>query len=374
MKLYEHEAVELFRSYGIPVPRSIVASSPQDVRKAVFELGGRAVLKAQVLVGGRGKAGGIRVVGSPDEAEAVARLMLGASLKGEVVRKLLVAELIGFGRELYLSLTADRTNRGHLLLVSPMGGVDIEEIAAKHPESVLRVPIDPIVGLRSYHVRKAVRFLGLEGEAAADCERVLTGLYSLYSDYGCELAEINPLVVDERNRLMALDAKVIIDDNFVRVKGMPFEREKGPEDVARDLGFSYVELDGDIGVICNGAGLTMATMDLIKHYGGRPANFLDIGGGANAERVEKAVRFLLQKEGIRVVFVNVLGGITRCDEVALGLVRGIRESGKEVRLVVRLVGTREEEGQRILRENGYEFFRSMEEAARRAVELASGTA
>ncbi len=371
MKLYEHEAVELFRRYGIDVPRSSVASTPEEVKKAVAELGGRAVLKAQVLVGGRGKAGGIRPVSSPEEAEAVARTMLGSTLKGEVIRKLLVAELVDVRRELYVSFTNDRANRGHMLLASPMGGVDIEEIASKYPESVLRVQIDPLVGLRSYHVRKVVRFLGLEGDAAASCERILTGLYALYTDYGCELAEINPLVVDVRGRLLALDAKVIVDDNFARVKGLVFEREKGLEEVARELGFSYVELDGDIGVICNGAGLTMATMDLVKHYGGRPANFLDIGGGANAERVEKAVRLLLQKEGIKVVFVNVLGGITRCDEVALGLVRALKDTGSGVRLVVRLVGTREEEGQKILRENGYEFFRSMEEAARRAVELAS---
>jgi succinyl-CoA synthetase beta subunit len=371
MKLYEHEAVELFRNYGIDVPRSFVASTPEEARRAAAELGGRAVLKAQVLVGGRGKAGGIRPVSSPEEAEAVARAMLGSTLKGEVVRRLLVAELVNVKRELYISLTNDRTNRGHMLLASPMGGVDIEEIASKHPESILKVPIDPLVGLRGYHVRKVVRFLGLEGDAASACERILTGLYALYTDYGCELAEINPLVVDERNRLLALDAKVIIDDNFARVRGLAFEREKGLEDVARELGFSYVELEGEIGVICNGAGLTMATMDLVKHYGGRPANFLDIGGGANAERVEKAVRLLLQKEGIKVVFVNVLGGITRCDEVALGLVRAMKDVGKDVKLVVRLVGTREEEGQRILKENGYEFFRSMEEAARRAVELSS---
>ncbi|MCS7127256.1 MAG: ADP-forming succinate--CoA ligase subunit beta [Thaumarchaeota archaeon] len=370
MKLYEHEAVELFNRYNIPAPKSFLASTPEEARRAVERLGGQAVLKAQVLVGGRGKAGGIRAVRSPEEAEAVARELLSMRIRGEAVRRLLVAELVRVSRELYLSLTVDRTNRGHVLLASPMGGVDIEEIAATHPDRILRLTLSPLVGIRDYHVRKVHSFLGVPGELAGDLSRTLRGLYSLYADYGCELAEINPLAVTEDGRLLALDAKVIVDDNFARVNGLKFERERDLEEVARELGFSYVELDGNIGVICNGAGLTMATMDLVKHYGGRPANFLDIGGGADAKRVESAVSLLLSKESVKVVFVNVLGGITRCDEVATGLVRALKSSGRDVKLVVRLVGTREEEGQRILKENGYEYFRSMEEAARRAVELA----
>ncbi|MCS7094982.1 MAG: ADP-forming succinate--CoA ligase subunit beta [Thaumarchaeota archaeon] len=370
MKLYEHEAVELFRRFGIPVPQSVVASSPEEAKRAVEQLGGAGVLKSQVLVGGRGKAGGIRVVSSTEEAETVAKELLSMTIRGERVRRLLVAERVNIARELYLSFTIDRSNWGHVMLASSMGGVDIEEIAARHPDKVLRVAIDPLVGVRDYHLRKVAAFLEIPNELMNDVVVTVRGLYSLYSELGCELAEINPLALTQDNRLLALDAKVIIDDNLARVKGLSLERERDLEEAAREMGFSYVELDGNIGVICNGAGLTMATMDLVKHYGGRPANFLDIGGGADARRVESAVNLLLSKGSVKVVFVNVLGGITRCDEVANGLVKSLRGSRRNVKLVVRLVGTREEEGQRILRENGYEYYRSMEEAARRVVELA----
>ncbi|MCS7118383.1 MAG: ADP-forming succinate--CoA ligase subunit beta [Thaumarchaeota archaeon] len=369
MKLYEHEAIELFGRFGIPTPRSIVASTPEEARRAVEELGGQGVLKAQVLVGGRGKSGGIRVVRSPAEAESVAGELLSMTIKGESVRRLLVAELVKIARELYVSYAIDRANWGHVMLASPMGGVDIEDVAARHPDKVIRISVDPLVGVRDYHLRRVASFLEVPDGVVGDFVRTVRGLYSLYSEFGCELAEINPLALTEDGRLLALDAKLIIDDNFARVRGLRFEREKNLEEVAREMGFSYVELDGNIGIICNGAGLTMATMDIVKHYGGRPANFLDIGGGADARRVESAVNLLLSTGSVKVVFVNVLGGITRCDEVASGLVKALKSSGRGVKLVVRLVGTREEEGQRILRENGYEFYRSMEEAARRTVEL-----
>ncbi|MCS7143192.1 MAG: ADP-forming succinate--CoA ligase subunit beta [Aigarchaeota archaeon] len=373
MKLYEYQAMSLFKEYGIPVPLFEVIDSPRDAESSAEEIGLPVVLKAQVLVGGRGKAGGIKVAHSLGEVKSLASTMLMSEIRGELVKRLVVAEAVEVERELYLSATLEKYGGNYLFMASPEGGVDIEEVAKGSPEKIVMLEVDPLVGIREYHMRAIARRLDIPPTSLPDLMNILKGLFTIFKSYNCELAEINPLALTNKGNLIALDAKVIIDDNALRVyphiSRLEVEEVSGIEGEARRHGFSYVEMDGDIGIIGNGAGLTMTTMDLIKFYGGRPANFLDIGGGADAERVYKATSLLLKHHAVKVLFVNVLGGITRCDEVAKGLVRAMKESGAGKRLVVRLVGTREEEGRAILTSNGYEYFSSMDEAAKKAIEL-----
>lgn len=380
MRLYEYEGKEIFSKYGIKIPGGAVASSIDEVRAALERTGLPAVVKAQILVGSRGKAGGVRVVKSVEEALRAAGEMLSSEIRGVRVRRVLVERAVRILRELYLSITIDRASRGYFVLGSSEGGVDIEEIALRRPEAIVRVRIDPLAGLRSYHSRILAEGLGLEGGLKQDLERVLSSLYRIMMDYDADLVEINPLAITEEG-LVALDSKITIDDNALfRHQDLAALLEQDPRDmdedeiVARKHGFSYVKLEGDIGVIGNGAGLTMASMDLVKIYGGRPASFLDIGGGATRERVKAALEILLKRRDIKGIFMNVYGGITRCDEVALGVVEALRSS-KDVgkRIVVRLVGTNEEEGRRILVENGISYFTDDNEAAREIVRLASAT-
>ncbi len=376
MKLYEYEGMELFRRYGVPVPRFEVVSEPEEAARAAERLGGRVVVKAQVLVGGRGKAGGVRLAGTPAEAREHAQGILGMEIRGEKVERLVVAEAVDIVKELYLSIIIDRSIGAPLILASPEGGVDIEELARTRPERILKTPVEPLVGLKSYHIRRIAKFLELPQDAQKQISQIITGLYRLFIDYDCELAEINPLVVKGDGGLLAIDSKVIIDDNAL-YRHPELQERMGREmdeyeTESRRLGFSYVELDGNIGVICNGAGLTMATMDTVLVLGGKPANFLDIGGGARADRVEGAVSLLLRHPKVKILFINILGGITRCDEVARGIVNALRKSGLEKEMVVRLKGTNEEEGRRILEENGIYVLEEMDEAARKAVELAGG--
>lgn len=374
MKLYEYEAKQLFSSYGIPVPEFGLAKTPEEAREIASRLGGKVVLKAQVLVAGRGKAGGIKFAESPQEAYEVAKGLLGMEIKGEKVNSLLVSKAVDIQRELYLSIVVDRSVGAASILASPEGGIDIEELAAKSPEKIVKVYVDPLVGLKAHHVRRVVGSMGLSEEQKKALHDITLNLYRLFVELDCELAEINPLAVDRDGNLVPVDAKVIIDDNALFRRKEFAERASAElsefEAEAKKHGFSYVELDGDIGIIGNGAGLTMATMDVVKLYGGRPANFLDIGGGARADIVEKAASLLLMHPKVKVLFVNVLGGITRCDEVAKGLVNALTTYGKGKRLVVRLMGTNEDEGKRILNGAGISAFDSMEDAAKMAVELA----
>ncbi|MCL7387622.1 MAG: ADP-forming succinate--CoA ligase subunit beta [Thaumarchaeota archaeon] len=373
MKLYEYEAKQLFSLYSIPVPEYGLARTPEEARDITERLGGKSVLKAQVLVAGRGKAGGIKFAESPQEAYELAKELLGTEIKGEKVNSLLVSKIVGIDRELYLSIVIDRSVGAASILASSEGGIDIEELAAKSPEKIIRVYVDPLVGLKPYHVRRITETINLSDEQKKVLQDIILNLYRLFVDFDCELAEINPLAVDKEGKLVPVDAKVIIDDNAL------FRRKEFAERVSAELsdfeleakkhGFSYVELDGNIGIIGNGAGLTMATMDLVKLYGGKPANFLDIGGGARAEVVEKAASLLLKHPKVKVLLVNVLGGITRCDEVAKGLVNALKTYGKDKKLVVRLTGTNEEEGKRILSDAGISAFDSMEDAAKNAVAL-----
>ncbi|MFZ8782860.1 MAG: ADP-forming succinate--CoA ligase subunit beta [Desulfurococcaceae archaeon] len=373
MKLYEYESKEITRRYGIPVPRGRVVENPEDAKRVAEELGA-VVIKAQVLVGGRGLAGGVKAAETPEDAYAVAERLFSSTIRGEKVEKVLVEEKVCISRELYLSLTVDRASRRPVYLVSEMGGVEIEELAKKYPDKIHRIYVDPSVGYSDYMPREALQALKLPWTLLQDLANIMKAMYSIMTDYEAELVEFNPLALTCDNRLVALDAKVIIDDNSLyrhpdlqKLYGRDLtEYEKR----AKELGFNYVELDGDIGVISNGAGLTMATMDSILYYGGRPANFLDIGGGARRESVKEAVKLMLTHPRTRVLLINIFGGITRCDEVALGIIEAVKEVCARKPIVVRMLGTNEEEGRRILREHGIEAYSEMDDAVKTAVELA----
>jgi succinyl-CoA synthetase beta subunit len=373
MKLYEYESKDIAKRYGVTTPRGRLVSTPEEAKRAASELGS-VVIKAQVLVGGRGLAGGVKVAEKPEDAYAVAERLLSTSIHGERVEKLLVEEKVCISRELYLSLTVDRATRRPVYLVSEMGGVEIEELAKKYPEKIHRVYVDPGVGYLEYMSREAIQVLKLPWALLQDLSQIMRAMYNIMIDYDAELVEFNPLALTCDNKLVALDAKIIIDDNslYRRVELQKlYGRDLSEyEKRAKELGFSYVELDGDIGVISNGAGLTMATMDSILYYGGKPANFLDIGGGARRESVKEAVKLMLNHPRSRVLLVNIFGGITRCDEVAAGIVEAIREVGAVKPIVVRMLGTNEEEGRRILREHGIEVYSEMDDAVKAAVEVA----
>lgn len=372
MKLYEYEAKDIVKKYNIDVPLGYVVETPEEAVEAFRKLG-KAVLKSQVLVGGRGLAGGIKKALSEEEAYSKARELLSMSIKGEKVRKLLVEELICISKEMYLSLTVDRATKSIIYLVSPMGGVEIEELAKKFPDKVLRIYVDPLVGYSSYMAREAVAFLGLPFEYYAKMDSLMRSMSRLMSDYDAELVEFNPLALTCDGKLMPVDAKIIVDDNalYRRQELQPlYGRELSQyERKAKELGFNYVELDGNIGVVSNGAGLTMATMDSILYFGGKPANFLDIGGGASRDRVREAIKLVLSHEKVEVLLVNIFGGITRCDEVANGIIDALTESKERKPVVVRMLGTNEEEGRRILESHGISVFAEMDEAVKMAVEL-----
>lgn len=380
MKLYEYEAKEIFAKYGVKIPPGKLALSPQEVRKIAEEIGKPVVLKAQVTVAGRGKAGGIKVAKSPQEAEELAKQMFGMNIKGLTVRKIYVTEYVEVEREMYLSLIIDRASRRYLFLASPIGGVDIEEIAKREPEKIKRVYVDPFEGLKDFHIRGIVSWLGVKAgtqqwEQAAG---IVKAMYKAMTELEAELVESNPLAVTKSGDVIPLDARIIIDDNAL-YKHPDLEKayEEDPRDVteferyAQRIGFNYVELDGDIGIIGNGAGLTMSTMDLVYHYGGRPANFLDIGGGASREVVKEALKVLLRHPRVKVIFINIFGGITRADEVAAGVEGALSELGNAgKKIIVRMKGTNEELGRQMLAKIGVPLYESAEEAAQKAVELA----
>lgn len=366
VKLYEYEAKEIARKYGIPVPRGYVASTPEEVYEYSTRIGGQVVLKSQILVGGRGLAGGIVFVNNPDEALIKAKNLFGSRIKGEVVEKILVEEKVCIVKEMYLSLTVDRGLRKLVYLVSPLGGVEVEDLVRKHPEKLLKIVIDPFIGYRQFYSRIAVKFLQLDINLLNQLDSIMKAMFNIALDLDAELVEFNPLALTCSNELLALDAKVIIDDNSL-FKHPEFVEKYGRElslyeRKAKELGFSYVELDGDVGVIANGAGLTMATMDTLLLHGIKPANFLDVGGGASSERVYSAVKLLLEHPRVKAVFINIFGGITRCDEIANGVVKALNETGFGKPIVVRMLGTNEEEGRRILLSNGVKVYTEIDEA------------
>jgi len=364
MKLHEYQAKELFAAYGIPVQRGAVIEAAEQVGGLTLTY--PVVLKAQVLVGGRGKAGGVKLAAKAAEAVQHAGSILGMSIKGERVDRLLVAEAADIQREYYLAFIVDRAARALTAIASAAGGIDIEEVARTTPERIAREAIDPYLGFQPFHARGLGRTLGLSGGALAEFVAIATALYRLCIGEDAELAEINPLAVTPAG-LLAVDAKLILDDNAAfRHPSRPANEElTALEREARESGLSYVELDGDIAIIGNGAGLVMSTLDIVGHYGGAPANFLDVGGGASEANMQQAIGIVLRKPGIRTLFVNIFGGITRCDDIA----RGIVSTPAPVPMVVRLTGTNEEEGRTILEAAGVHAFLDPEEAAQRVVAI-----
>jgi succinyl-CoA synthetase beta subunit len=375
MKLHEYQSKVILSRYGVPIPKGRVALSASEAKQIAAELGGRVVIKSQVLVGSRGKAGGIRLAKSLKEVEELATAILSMEIKGLPVRKVLVDEAVSIAEELYLSITDDRTTGRPVLIASGDGGIDIETIAEQSPEKIVRVSIDPLLGLKEYQSRNVAVGIELPRDLWRPFSQITQGLWQAYIENNLQLAEINPLVITEDQRLMALDAKLIVDDNALfRHPELADLRDMDAEDPveieARKYGLSYIKLDGEIGCMVNGAGLAMATMDIIKLYGGNPANFLDIGGGASAEKVAAAFRIILTDANIRAVLINIFGGITRCDEVARGILGVMAEMKLHVPMVVRLVGTNAEEGARLLADAHMITATTLVDAAQKAVQVA----
>jgi succinyl-CoA synthetase beta subunit len=379
LKLQEFQAKRIFGQYGIPVPAGDVATTPAEARSIAERLGGPVVVKSQVLVGGRGKAGGIKLAKTPEEAQQAAGRILGMDIKGLTVKKVLVDPAADIKNEIYLGMILDRGQRRVVLMASAAGGMDIEEVAATTPEKIISVPIDPCLGLREYQTRDVALAMGLPREQMAQFTQISQGLYNCYMAIDASLAEINPLAVLGDGTLKALDGKIILDDSALfrhpDLAAMRDEDEETPEEKeARLAGLSYIQLDGEIGCMVNGAGLAMATMDIIKLYGGEPANFLDVGGGAKADKVATALRIILRDPKVKAVLFNIFGGITRGDEVAKGILQALKEVPTEVPMVVRLVGTNAEEGRAILAEANMMTAETLAEAAEKAVAAAQGPA
>ncbi len=377
MKLHEYQSKNLFAEAGIPIPRGQVVTAPKEVKEIADLLGGRVVLKAQVLVGGRGKAGGIRLARNSKEAEQVAGDLFKLEIKGLPVRKILVDEIADIKTEIYLGITNDRAARRPVLMASAAGGIDIEEVAAKTPEKIIRVHIDPLLGLLDFQVIDLVIGIELPRELWDAFTHICQGLWKTYKHKDATLAEINPLVITGEGKLLALDGKIIIDDNalfrhpeLTDMRDLDAEAEAEIE--ANKYGLTYIQLDGQIGCMVNGAGLAMATMDIIQHFGGKPANFLDIGGGASAEKVSAALRIILKDRNVKAVLFNIFGGITRGDEVARGILVALKEVKPKVPMVVRLVGTNAAEGRALLAEANMITAETLAEAAQKAVAAAQG--
>ena len=364
MKLHEYQAKELLASYGIQVPRGGNASTPQQAKEVAQRLGGTCIVKAQVHAGGRGKAGGVRKVSSPQEAEEVATALLGTRLvtiqtgpEGAPVDQVLVEETLEVTQELYIGMVIDGSTGTPVVIASRAGGMEIEEIAAESPDLLLQVAVNPLVGLQPFQCRYLGRRMGLDAKATGALTRQLLPLYRMFMEKDCSMAEINPMVVTHDQQVVALDAKITIDDNALfRQKELAELRDLSQENpleaTALQQGIAYVKLDGDVGCLVNGAGLAMATMDTVRAAGFEPANFLDVGGGADPERVAESVRLVLEDPSVKRVLVNVFGGIARCDDIAKGIVLAIPPERKDMPIIVRFLGTNREEGTRVLQESG----------------------
>ncbi len=380
MKLHEYQARDILARYGIPVTGGGVASTPAEARRIAGQIGGRVVVKAQVFVGGRGKAGGIKLAETPEQAEQVAGQILGMDIKGLTVEKVLVAEAINYEREIYLGVVLDRGSKRVVVMASSEGGIEIEEVARTRPEAIVKVAAHPMLGLLDYQARELAFSIGLtDGRQARQFAQIATALYRAYIETDASLAEINPLVVLPDGALKALDSKIVLDDNALfRHPDLAAMRDTSDEPEAerraREAGISFIKLDGNIGCMVNGAGLAMATMDVIKLYGGEPANFLDIGGGAGKDKVKAALQIILSDPNVKAVLVNIFGGITRVDEVARGIVAALAEIQTDVPMVARLVGTNEEEGRRILAESKLIPAATLAEGAQKVVEAARARA
>ena len=376
LNLIEYEAKQVLQRYGIAIPKGTLIADSAQVADAAAELKPPYMVKAQVPTGGRGKAGGIVPAESTAKAEEAAIKLLGSQLKGLPVKQVLIEEKLPVKRELYVGFTVDRTSRSYVALASAMGGVEIEEVAEKTPKAVFKTLVDPQLGIRSLHALAIAKQLGYRGGQLADLSAVIQKLYRVCFENDAETVEINPLVETQSGSFVAADARMVIDDNAL-FRHPEFLKEEAQaltaaEATAKKNGLAYVKLEGDVGVIGNGAGLVMATLDLLNLFGGKPADFLDVGGGANMEAIKAAMEIVLADPDVKAVMVNVLGGITRCDEVARGIVEADQSASVDKPLVVRLVGTNQREGQKILGDAGVRVVDSMEAAAREAVELAAG--
>ncbi len=378
MKLFEYEAKDIAREFGVPVPRGVVASTPQEAKDAYLKLNQPCMIKAQVLVAGRGKAGGIKPASSAEEASDITSALLSSTIKGEKVAKVLVEQKLASKYERYVSIVVDRSSKCFTLLCSSRGGVDIEQVAASDPGKIIRHRIEPLIGLQEYEARSVAKRLGYSGKRINQLSSIIMKLYDIMLDHDAELIESNPLVETENGDFVAADLRILIDDNSLfrhqkfleRMK--TFEPDMTPLEVrAREKGLAYVELDGEVGIIGNGAGLVMATLDMILDYKGKPANFCDVGGGADEERISSALEIVLANPRVKVLLINIMGGITRCDDVARAILDIQKKMGISKPMVIRLVGTNEQEGQKILAEADIPSLNSMEEAAAKAVELVS---
>jgi succinyl-CoA synthetase beta subunit len=372
MKIHEYQAKAFLRERGIAVPEGRVAQTPAEAQTIAQELGGTVMIKAQVLVGGRGKAGGVKMAKTPQEAAARARDILGMKIKGIEVKQVLVAQAVDIASEFYVSLAVDRTARSVQCIASASGGMEIEEVAVKEPEKIVRFALDPAAGLvRERHFAALARaFPG--ADLAEQAWTIVGGMYRLFSEMDCSLVEINPCALTAAGRLVAADAKVIFDDNALykhpELEVMRSPEEYGEEEMdARANGLSYVSLDGTIGCIVNGAGLSMATMDLIKYFGGNPANFLDVGGSSNPEKVLNALRIILKNDRVVAVLINIFGGITRCDDIARGILMARERLAIPVPLVIRLIGTNEKEGRELLSAAGIDAYDDLTKAVQGVV-------
>lgn len=375
MKLEEFQAKQLFREHGIPAPDGVMVTCPEDAAVAAENIGCPVVVKAQVKTGGRGKAGGVKLAGTAGEAREAAESILGMDIKGFLVERLLVEPAMSISTEYYVGITIDRKRKLPVMMVSASGGMDIEKVAAETPELIFFQPVNPQRGMRPFEARKLAFKLFDDRERATAAASIMVKLWNCFDDLDATLAEINPLAQLEDGSIIALDAKIVLDDNALyRHPGMEELRLPTPSEKkelgARSHGLSYVQLEGEIGCMVNGAGLAMATMDVIKHLGGTPANFLDIGGSSSPEKVVHAMELLVSGSGVKAIFINVFGGITRCDDVANGLIRALEQIDLELPMVVRLTGTNEEEGIGILSRHGIKAMKDMTEGAKEAIRLA----
>jgi succinyl-CoA synthetase beta subunit len=377
VKLQEYRSKEILARHGVPLLAGETATTPEEARAAAERIDGPVVIKAQVLVGGRGKAGGVKLANNPDEAADRAREIIGLDIKGTTVKTVLVAPAADIAHEYYLGLILDRAAKAVTVIASAEGGVEIEETARTNPTAIMRMPLHPLIGLQEHQVRRIGFFLGIQPDLRRDFAAIMRGLYDAFVGSDADLAEINPLVVTGDGRLTALDAKIVLDDSALPrhpdLEEMRDLNEEEPSEIAaREAGISFIKLDGTIGCMVNGAGLAMATMDLVKLAGGEPANFLDIGGGAKADRVAAAFKIILDDPRVQAILINIFGGITRGDEVARGIVEARASLTRDVPMVVRIVGTNAEEAKPILAEANLITADSLDDAAAKAVAAAAG--